>query len=396
MPKPTPMGLQIIYLDNNATTPCAPEVVDAMLPFFSRECGNPSSPHMMGRRASLAVTQAREQVAAFIDCDPAELYFTSGATESSNILLLGMAAQREHRRRIVTTAIEHKSVLGPCERLTEAGFEVCRLPVTQEGVADLAAAEEMIDDSTLLVSVQGANSEIGTLQPVRLISNMAHAHDALMHCDATQMLGKVPFAVDDLGVDAASFSTHKIYGPKGAGALYVRAGYARARVAPVMFGGGHEDSLRPGTLNAPGIVGFGVACAIAQRSLDDEMEHIRGLRDTMEHELSSRIPRTLLNGAGAARLPNTTSISIDGIPADLLISHVPQVCMSAGSACSTGTVSPSHVLLACGRSREQASCTIRLSVGRYNTEEEVHAACDFLVEAVEALRAERSRKVLTQ
>jgi cysteine desulfurase len=338
------------------------------------------------------VSKAREQVAAFIGCDPAELYFTSGATESNNIALLGVAAQCEHRKKIVTTAVEHKSVLGPCERLAEIGFEVVVLPVTQGGVVDLATAQEMIDDNTLLVSVQGANSEIGTLQPVRQIAEMAHAHNVLMHCDATQMLGKVPFTVAELGVDAASFSAHKVYGPKGIGVLFVRSGYPRTRVTPVMFGGGHEGSLRPGTLNAPGIVGFGEACKIAQNSLAGDMEYIRGLRDTLELGLSTRIRGTCLNGDRAARVPGTTSISIDGVPADLLIARVPQVCMSAGSACTTGAVSPSHVLLACGRSRDQAACTVRLSVGRYNTQRDVQLSCDLLVGTVESLREESCRK----
>ncbi len=376
----------IVYLDNNATTQCGPEVIEAMLPFFAGQHGNPSSPHLFGRQAAHAVALAREHIAESIGSDPSDIYFTSCATEANNLVLLGLTHEDTKRRKIITSAIEHKSVLGPCESLAERGFEVATIPVTEDGVIDLDAARSLIDERTLLVSVQGANNEIGTLQPVRTIADIAHEKGAALHCDAAQLLGKVPVSLDEIRADFLSFSSHKAYGPKGIGFLAVRNHVRSVTLSPILFGGGQENGLRPGTLNVPGIVGTGEACKLCKVLLKVEMDRIASLRQSLEEGIHRLMPESVVIASGSQRLPGTTSIMFPGVPGDLLIARTPTVCMSIGSACTSGTVAPSHVLLALGLSRDEARSIVRLSLGRYNTADEVRAAVSAISEAVDTIK----------
>ncbi len=376
-----------IYLDHNATTPCAPEVVEAMAPFFSTQCGNPSSIHLLGRAAQAAVTNGRELIAHMLGCDAPEIVFTSGATESNNQVFASCALSASKRRKVVILSIEHKSVLAPAERLSNLGFTIHTLGVDRNGTALVNSLDEVLDEHTLLVSVQAANNEVGTKQPIREIAERAHACGALVHCDATQVLGKESLDCYDLDIDFASFSAHKLYGPKGVGALFIRRGQPRQLISPLLLGGGQEEALRAGTLNVSGIVGFATACSVARRNLPSDAERISRFRDQLERHLLSRIPGATANCALSKRLVGTTNITIPGISADTLIANTPFICFSGGSACSDGTVSPSHVLLALGLSREEARSTIRIGVGRYNSQTEIDSACTYLVTAVEQLRS---------
>jgi cysteine desulfurase len=377
---------KIIHLDNNSTTPCDPAVIDAMLPFFSSEFGNAGSQHVLGRSAAGAVERARGQVADLIGCAAVEIVFTSGATESCNLVILGLFTGTERQLSIVASAVEHKAVLGPCEHLESHGANVLRIPVGRDGVVDLDGLREMAVPGIGLISVQAANNEVGVLQPLADVAEVARSSGALFHCDAAQALGKVRFDVGDVGIDYASFSAHKVYGPKGIGALFVRADVQR-ELAPVLFGGGQEGRLRPGTLNVPAIVGFGEACRIAQDALNTEAPRIARLRDAMERNLLAQIPGTFLNGGVAPRLPGTCSITIPNVPADIMIANLPNVCISNGSACNSGALSPSHVLLAMGLARDEADCTLRISLGRRNCERDVRVAVRSIVET--ALRLQR-------
>ena len=379
---------RIIYLDNNATTPCAREVVDGMLPFFSSDYGNPSSPHAAGRKALRAVEAARLHIADAVGCDSADLIFTSGATESNNLALLGAAERAEpSRRRVLVGAIEHKSVLATCHLLTERGFIVEEVPVDDTGMVRVDAVEHKLGPDVLIVAVQAANNEVGTLQPVEAVARLAHGHGALVHCDAAQALGKIDIQVAKLGVDMASFSGHKVYGPKGIGVLFLRRGMASVRIAPILGGGGQELNLRPGTLNVPGIVGMGIACKAARSCLADDVATITFLRDRLEAGVLHQVPGVKINGNRQNRLSGTSSMSVRGIPADVLIANLPQLCISTGSACTSGANSPSYVLLAMGLSREEAECTVRISLGRYTTRKDVDAAIELLSSAISVLRA---------
>jgi len=379
---------QITYLDNNATTRCAVEVVEAMLPFFEQDYGNAASPHLLGRGAAKAVARAREQVAEYLECDAGDVIFGGGATEANNLVLLGMSRRGGPRRKIVTSAIEHKSVLEPLDYLAQQGFAVVQLSVSPTGIVDLAAAEDVIDDDTLLVSVQAANNEVGTLQPIGELAHIAHAHGAAMHCDAAQLLGKVSFSVGQLGADFLSFSSHKAYGPKGVGFLIAGGPFGAKNLPPVLLGGGQESGLRPGTLNVPGIVGTGAACQLCRDLTCEDQARISALRDDLEERLREKLPFVNFACSSGPRLPGTTSMIVPGIPADLLISRVPEVCMSAGSACSSGALSPSHVLIALGYSREDARTAVRLSVGRYNTTEEIAGAATRIADAISGIRGD--------
>lgn len=368
------MKENVIYLDNNATTPCAPEVVDAMLPFFAENYGNASSPHFFGREAARAIAVAREHIAESVGCVASEVFFTSCATESNNLVIFGATQTISKRRKIVISAIEHKSVLGPCEVLETKGFDVVRLPVEKNGRVNLDAARCAVDSETVLVSIQGANNEIGILEPVKAVADMAHAVGAAFHCDAAQMLGKIPVSIDDLGADFVSFSSHKAYGPKGVGFLIIRNHVRDVAIFPIMFGGGQEYGFRPGTLNVPGIVGTGVACRLCRERIETEMREIGRLRRQLEDGIKTIASDASIVGSESPRLPGTVSVMFPGVPAELLIARTPTVCMSMGSACTSGTVSPSHVLLAIGMSRDDARCVIRFSLGRYNTNDDVQRA----------------------
>ena len=373
-----------IYLDYNATTPCDPRVVDKMLPYFNQVYGNPANHfHRQGRMASRAVEAARQQVADFITAQAWEIYFTSGATESNNLAIFGVTRlpAQGTRRRIVTSQVEHKAILLPCKKLEEAGFEVIFLPVDGAGRVSVEKAAAVINDQTLLVTIQAANNEIGTLQPVAEIANIAHQHGALVHSDAAQMAGKLPIHLDLLEVDLLSLSAHKLYGPKGVGALYLRGGMRRIPLEPLLIGGGQESGLRSGTTNTPAIVGFGEACHIAQETLNEESQRIVALRDQLEQNLKQAVPTLRINGEGAARLPNTSSLTFPGIDADALLLNLPEVMMGTGSACNAGAIEPSHVLQALGLSRNDAAATIRASLGRYSTPKEIETAGAQMVEA---------------
>jgi cysteine desulfurase len=363
-----------IYLDHNATTACDPEVLEAMLPFFGADYGNPASPHFMGKRASAACDVAREQVGELFNCRPSEVIFTSGATESNNAVLFGLASPTDSRRKVVTSAVEHKSILGPCDELRARGDNVVEIPVGVDGRVDSAQAAELIDTGTKLVAVQAANNEVGVLQPIQEIADLAHARGALFHCDAAQLVGKLPLPSNLSFSDYCSVSAHKIYGPKGVGALLIRSAAARHALKAVYHGGGQESGFRPGTLNVPAIVGFGQACRLIRRQLSEDVERISKLRSAFESTLKEQLPECRINVAYSPRLPGTSSITIPGVPGTMLISNLRHICIGEGSACSSGAMEPSYVLLAMGHSRDDAECTVRVSFGRKNTPQEANDA----------------------
>lgn len=362
-----------IYLDYNATTPCDPRVVQAMMPYFSEIYGNPSNGlHILGRKAARAVETAREQAAFLLGAHPGEIFFTSGATESNHLAILGTAEYAPlSRRKIITCAIEHKAVLAPCKRLSERGFEVIILPVDENGLLRLPDLENALGKDTFLVSIQAANNEIGTLQPIAEIAALAHRHGALVHTDAAQAVGKIPVDVNAWGVDLLSFSAHKMYGPKGIGGLYVRGGKRTIPIRPILEGGGQENGLRAGTLNVTGIIGLGAACQISATELPAECARLQSMRDELERGLLQVLPQVRINARSAPRLPNTINLTIDGVEADALLIRLPDLMMSTGSACNTGAPEPSPVLQAIGLSREQASASLRISLGRMTRQENI-------------------------
>jgi len=373
----------IIYLDYNATTPCDPRVVQAMLPYFTEIYGNPANGlHVLGRKAARAMETAREQVATLMGALPGEIFFTSGATESNHLAIIGASEYAPPtRRKIITCAVEHKSVLAPCKRLRENGFEVVILPVDENGLMRLNDLEKTLDENTFLVSIQAANNEIGTIQPIAEIATLAHRYGALVHTDAAQAIGKIPVNVDTLGIDLLSLSAHKIYGPKGIGALYVRGGKQKIAIRPLLEGGGQENGLRSGTSNVSGIVGLGTACEIATTEISIENTRIQKLRDKLEKNLLEKIPNLRINARLAPRLPNTSNLTFEE-EADALLLRLPHLMMSTGSACNTGAPEPSHVLQAIGLSRQQASSSIRISLGRMTKEEDIQVITEQVYSAI--------------
>ena len=360
-----------------------------MLPYFSEIYGNPANGlHVQGRLAGKAVEEAREKVANLIGAQPYEIFFTAGATESDNIAILGTAHLPANgpRKKIVTSAVEHKAVLLPCQKLQEEGFEVVFLPVDSNCRVSVKAAREAIDDQTVLVSIQAANNEVGTIQPLAEIAELAHQHGALVHCDAAQAVGKIPFNVNDLGVDLLSVSAHKFYGPKGIGAIYVRGGRKKTPVGPVLLGGGQENGLRSGTLNVPSIVGFGEASQICASSLSEEGTRIAGLRDQLEQNLHNSVEGLRFNARSFERIPNTSSMTFEGIEAEELILNLPQLMLGTGSACTSGAIGPSHVLTAMGLSREAAYSTVRFSIGRFTTNEDIKVIGTLLPKVLEGFK----------
>ena len=359
----------VIYLDYHASAPCDPRVVEAIMPFLTSNCANPSNPlHILGRQAAAAVERARGQVAGLIGAEPEEVVFTSGATESNGLAILGLAQRAERKRnKLVVSPLEHKSVLEGCKHLSGLGFEVAYLPVDSYGTVDLQAAAELIDERTLAVFVQAANNEIGTIQPISAISAIARAKGAVLHCDAAQAIGKISFDVRALGADLASISAHKLCGPKGIGALYIRGGASTKRLAPILPGGGQERGLRSGTLNVPGIVGFGEACVLCAAQRETEAARVAALRDALEDQLLLSIPSLRQNGNLANRLPGNSSLTFPGVEADALLLNVPTLALSTGSACNSGAIEPSHVLQTIGLPRDLAYSTIRVGLGRFTT-----------------------------
>jgi cysteine desulfurase len=377
----------VIYLDYHATTPCDPQVIQAMMPYFGESFGNPSnSLHQMGRKAAEAAEQARAQVAELIGADSREIIFTGGATESNNLALFGVASShKEKRNRIIITAIEHKSVLGPCKELQKQGFEVVILPVNQDGQIDINVASEAITSNTLIVSVQAANNEVGTIQPIERIATIAHDKGALVHCDAAQAVGKIPVDIAAWDVDLLSISAHKLYGPKGVGATYIKGGPHALPIKPSLFGGGQEHDLRSGTLNVPGIVGFGKACQLCSERLLNESSYIASLRNKLEEQLLHALPSVRRNGTLDCRLPGNSSLTFPGVDAEVLIVNAPDLAISTGSACTSGALEPSHVLTAMGMSRSLAYNTIRIGIGRFTTEDEINRAVMMITEAAKRL-----------
>lgn len=369
-----PEGL--VYLDNNATTACFPEVVEAMAPYWGAAFGNAESGHLAGRIARRAVEAARATVAGALDADPGQVFFTSGATEGNNWLFQAFADSKPAARRVAVSAIEHKSVLNAAKRLEAFGFEVSLLPVTPDGVVDLAAAREIVRSGTGLVTVQLANNETGVVQPVRELAELAHAAGAFFHCDAVQALGKMPFSLAELGADSAAFSAHKIHGPKGAGFLYLRAGANRFPFPMPLAGGGQERGVRPGTHNVPGIVGLARAMELLPGA--NALAKMRTLRDGFETAVLAAIPGSRVNGAGAERLPNTTNLFVPGVPSDILMDNIPLFCVSNGSACNTGAIEPSYVLQAMGLSVNEARNCIRISTSVLTSQSDLTAFIDTL------------------
>jgi cysteine desulfurase len=379
-----------IYFDHNATTPIAPEVLEAVVSALGQTFGNASSIHSFGQAAKQQMEGARRQVAALIHASPKEVVFTSGGTESDNMALLGVARASAGPRHIITTAIEHPAVLGACAQLEREGAEVTRLPVGSAGVADPDDVRAAVRPETVLVSVMHANNETGAIQPVAEIARITGEASIPLHVDGVQAAGKIPVDVASLGVDFYSMSAHKLYAPKGVGALYIRKG---TRWSPVTFGGHHERDRRPGTENVPGIVGFGAAAQVAGRagaglSAGLDCSAIGTLRDRLEAAVLDRIPGTGVNGARASRVPNTTNIYFDGIDGEALVIALDLAgfAVSTGSACSSGAVTPSHVLTAMGLRAERARASIRFSLGVSNTAEQVDALADALEHSVARLR----------
>ncbi|MCL6544227.1 MAG: IscS subfamily cysteine desulfurase [Bryobacteraceae bacterium] len=377
-----------VYLDHHATTPVDPRVLEAMLPFFTEKFGNASSRHhAFGWEAEHAVETARRQVAELIGASPQEIVFTSGATESNNLALKGAAARFAGRGgHIVTAVTEHKAVLDACHWLQQSGFEVTYLPVDRDGLIDLELLRRSIRPDTILVSIMHANNEIGVLQPLAEIGRIARERGVLFHTDAAQSVGKVPIHVEQAHIDLLSLSAHKIYGPKGVGALYVRRKNPRVEIAPQIHGGGHERGLRSGTLNVPGIVGLGKACELCRLEMSEEAERVGRLRDRLKQLLEQGLEDLHINGSMKSRLPNNLNVSFAHVLADSLLMALRDVAVSSGSACSSATQAPSHVLQALGLEPDLARSSIRFGLGRFTTEEEIEFAAARVIETVKRLR----------
>lgn len=381
--------MKSIYLDYNATSPIRAEVLDAMLPYLRDNFGNPSSVHWAGRAVSGAIEEAREQVAGMLGAKPADIVFTSCGSEGNNLLIKGTAAtSAENKRHIISSVVEHPSVLGPLKALGEAGYEVTLLPVDGEGCLDLEKLEAAIRPDTLLISIMAANNETGNLYPIDDIAQIARKHDVRFHSDLVQTAGKVPMDVTACGLDLAAISGHKFGAPKGVGAVYVRAGCA---LTPLIHGGHQERNRRAGTLNVAGIVGLGAASALAARNLTTESERIRQLRDRLEGGLRSQLPDVLLNGSSdrEQRLPNTSNLSFCGVEAESLLMNLDLkgVAAASGSACSSGTLEPSHVIAAMGVSVMQAQSSVRFSLGPETSLEQIDYLLAELPPLVNRLRA---------
>jgi cysteine desulfurase len=377
----------MIYLDNNATTQCAPEVIEAMKPYWDVEYGNPASVHIAGRMAKKIVDIARNNVASLANCKPSEIFFTSGATESNNLLFLGLLLKKQtNRNRILISSIEHKSILEPAKFLAQRGFKVDLIPVTSQGIINLDKARKLITNDTALVSVQAANNEIGTIQPITEISTLTHQVGSLFHTDSAQALGKIPVDLRIWDCDFASFSSHKLYGPKGVGALYVKGGIRSWTWAYPLNGGGQERGLIPGTLNVPGIVGFGKACEMSQGVLKEDIIRISNMRSLFENKLSNIDFPFMIHGKDVERLPGTSSIAFFNIPADILIDNLGILSIGHASACASGALEPSHVISALGYDDKIADSTIRISIGRYTTIEMLDVAYELINKSIQDIK----------
>jgi cysteine desulfurase len=376
-----------IYLDNNATTPMDPRVLDAMLPFFTENFGNAASRnHPFGWKAEEAVDYAREQVAALIGADPREIIFTSGATESNNLAIKGVVEMyAEKGNHIITITTEHKAVIDACKKVEKSGAEITWIEPNQEGLISVEQVEKAIKPNTILITVMYANNEIGVIQPISEIGALAKKHGILLHTDATQAVGKIPVDVKTDNIDLLSLSGHKMYGPKGIGALYVRRKAPRVKVTSQMDGGGHERGMRSGTLNVPGIVGLGKACELCKMEMQEEAVRLAKLRDKLESELL-KIEEAYVNGSKAHRLPHVSNMSFKYVEGEGLIMGVKDIAVSSGSACTSASLEPSYVLKALGLDDELAHSSLRFGLSRFTTEEEIDFAIEHVNTAVHKLR----------
>ncbi len=377
-----------IYMDNHATTRTDPRVVEAMLPYFDEIYGNAASRnHEFGWRAEQAVDEGREQIAKLIGATAKEIVLTSGATESNNLALKGVAEMyREKGNHIITEVTEHKCVLDTCKRLEKHGCRVTYLPVGKDGLIDLDQLKDSMTPETILVSIMTANNEIGILQPIREIGKLCHERGVLFHTDAVQAAGKVPFNVIEDNVDLASLSAHKLYGPKGVGALYVRRRNPRVQLVAQMDGGGHERGMRSGTLNVPGVVGMGKACEIARLEMAEEGKRLLALRENLREQITSQLDEVYINGSMEHRLPGSLNISFAFVEGESLLMGINDIAVSSGSACTSATLEPSYVLKALGAGDDLAHSSIRFGLGRFNTQAEVDYVAEKVVEVVARLR----------
>jgi len=375
----------MIYLDNAASSQVLEEVVQEMVPYFTKDYGNPSSIHRYGRLANKAVQTARKRIAGLINADSNEILLTSGGTESNNAALFGIA-HKNNRKHIITSLIEHEALLAPCKRLEAEGFQVTYLPVDKQGLVRLEDVKKAISSNTCLISIMYANNEVGTIQPVKEIANLARKKGAIFHTDAVQAIGKIPIDVKNLGIDLLSMSSHKINGPKGVGALYIKKGVT---IDPFILGGGQENGLRSGTENVASIVGFGKACELAKKNMSQNCEHLKKLRDLLVSRILSEIPLVTLNGHEEKRIPNNANLTFLGTNGEDLIIKLDEnnIAASTGSACSMKVQKASHVLKAMGLSHEQISGSLRLTVGLLNTEKEIDDSIQIIKKVVKELRA---------
>lgn len=365
------MSQSVIYLDHAATTPVHPEVMPLMMPYFGYHYGNPHSIHGLGLRPRQALQEAREKVAALIGAEADEIIFTSGGTEADNLAIQGIALAYRHKgRHIITSAVEHPAVLNTCAFLEQHGFLVTRLGVNALGRIAPSSVAAAIRDDTILITIMHANNEVGTIAPLAEIGAIARRHGIPLHTDAVQSVGKIPIDVNALQVDSLSLAAHKLYGPKGVGALYVRRG---VKIAPLLHGGGHEGGLRPGTENIPAIVGLGQACAVAGRDLEPNMLRVKDRRDMLQHLLGERLPGIAINGDQSLRLPHILSVAFAGLAAQRIVTELDAlgICAAAGAACTSTAATPSHVLTAMGLPLPMALGTVRFSLGWENTEDEI-------------------------
>jgi cysteine desulfurase len=376
-----------IYLDNHATTPLDPRVLEAMMPFLTSRFGNAASnSHSFGWDAAAAVEKARRQIAASIGALPQEIVFTSGATESDNLALKGVAEGcRTKGDHIITAVTEHKAVLDSCKHLEKSGYRVTYLPVGSDGIINLDELKAAFTDRTILVSIMAANNETGVIQPIEEVGRLCRERDVLFHSDAVQALGKIPLDVNKANLDLASLTAHKLYGPKGSGALYVRQNAAE-RLVPLIDGGGHESGLRSGTLNVPGIVGFGRTCEIAQQEMPEESCRVAGLRNRLHNSLVAGLNQVTINGSMEHRLPGNLNMSFLEVDGETLLTGLNDVALSSGSACSSGKTHASYVLKALGLNDEAAGSAIRFGIGRFNTEAEIDYVAGRVIELVKNLR----------
>ena len=384
-----PNGIKLpIYMDNHATTPVDPRVLDEMLPYFKEKFGNAASRnHAFGWAAEEGVETARERIAKLVGATAKEIIFTSGATESDNLAIKGVAEMyKEKGNHIITAVTEHKAVLDACKRLEKYGYRVTYLPVQKDGLIDLADLRRALDDKTILVTIMAANNEIGVLQPWAEIGQLCHERGVIFHTDATQAVGKAPVDVNKHNIDLMSISAHKMYGPKGVGALYVRRKNPRVQISPIIDGGGHERGMRSGTLNVPGIIGLGKACAIATEGMPKEACHLAGLRNRLKDKIMGRLDEVYINGSMEHRLPGNLNISFAYVEGESLLMGINDIAVSSGSACTSATLEPSYVLKALGTGDDLAHSSIRFGLGRFNTEAEVDYVADRVVETVHRLR----------